>query len=60
MISLKLAFVTATEASLTEYGHEIEEKVKAMQSEIKDNVQGTNMKGRKLGLKSTIWSRRRK
>ena len=45
---------------MVEYGHKIEEKVKAMQSEIKDNVQGTNMKGRKLGLKSTIWSRRRK
>ena len=27
----------------TEYGHKIEEKVKAMQSEIKENVQGTNM-----------------
>ena len=45
---------------MVENGCKIEEKVKAMQSEIKDNVQGTNMKGRKLGLKSTIWSRRRK
>ena len=52
--------ITRMLTEMVEYGHKIEEKVKAMQSEIKDNVQGTNMKGRKLGLKSTIWSRRRK
>ena len=27
---------------VVEYGHKIEEKVKAMQNEIKENVQGTN------------------
>ena len=27
---------------LVEYGHKIEEKVKAMKSEIKENAQGTN------------------
>ena len=27
---------------MVEYGHKIEEKVKAMQSEIKKNIQGTN------------------
>ena len=27
---------------LVKYGHKIEEKVKAMKSEIKENVQGTN------------------
>ena len=27
---------------IVEYGHKIEEKVKAMKSEIKENVQGTN------------------
>ena len=27
---------------MVEYGHKIEEKVKAMKSEIKENVQGTN------------------
>ena len=43
-----------------EYGHKIEEKVKAMQNEIKENVQGTNNDGRNLGLKSTVWSRRKK
>ena len=29
---------------MVEYGHKIEEKVKAMQSEIKKNIQGTNRK----------------
>ena len=42
------------------YGHKMEEKVKAMQSEIKRNVQGTNNKLKSMGLKSTIWSRRKK
>ena len=27
---------------MIEYGHKIEEKVKAIQSEIKENIQGTN------------------
>ena len=40
---------------MAEYGHEIEEEVKAMQSEVKKNIQG-----RKLGLRSTIWKRRKK
>ena len=31
---------------LVEYGHKTEEKVKAMQSEIKENVQGTNSDGK--------------
>ena len=31
---------------LAEYGHKLEEKMKAMKSEIKENVQGTNS-GRK-------------
>ena len=31
---------------LVEYGHKIEEKVKAMKSEIKENVQGTNNEGK--------------
>ena len=32
---------------VVEYGHKIEEKVKAMKSEIKKNIQGTNSEGRK-------------
>ena len=39
---------------MAEYGRNIEEEVKAMQSEIKENVQG-----RKPGLKSMVWSRRK-
>ena len=31
---------------LVEYGHKIEEKVKAMKSEIKENVQRTNSEGK--------------
>ena len=31
---------------LVEYGHKIEERVKAMQSEIKENVQGINSDGK--------------
>ena len=31
---------------MVEYGRKIEEKVKAMQSEIKKNIQGTNSEGK--------------
>ena len=31
---------------MAEYGHKIEEEVKAMQSDVKENVQGTNSKGK--------------
>ena len=34
---------------MVDYGHKIEEKVKAMQSEIKKNVQGTNSEGKETG-----------
>ena len=34
---------------LVEYGRKIEEKVKAMQSEIKENVQGINSEGKETG-----------
>ena len=34
---------------LIEYGHNIEEKVKAMNSEIKENVQGANSDGKETG-----------
>ena len=34
---------------LVEYGHKLEEKMKAMQSEIKENVQGTNRDGKETG-----------
>ena len=44
---------------MTEYRHKTEEEVKAMQSEIKKNIQGTK-KGRKLGHKSVSCNRRNK
>ena len=34
---------------LVEYGHKIEEEVKVMQSEIKENAQGTNSEGKDTG-----------
>ena len=34
---------------MVEYGHKIEEKVNAMQSEIKQNIQGTNSEGKESG-----------
>ena len=33
---------------LVEYARKIEEKVKAMKSEIKENVQGTNSEGKEI------------
>ena len=34
---------------LVEFGHKLEERVKAMQSEIKKNAQGTNSDGKESG-----------
>ena len=34
---------------MVEYGCKMEEKVKAMKSEIKENVQGTNSEGKETG-----------
>ena len=34
---------------MIKYDHKIEEEVKAMQSEIKKNIQGTNSEGRETG-----------
>ena len=34
---------------MVEYGHKIEEEVKAMQNEIMENVQGTNSDGKETG-----------
>ena len=34
---------------MVEYNHKVEEKVKAMQSEIKKNIQGTNSEGKENG-----------
>ena len=46
---------------MVEYGCKMEEKVKAMKSEIKEKMyREPTVKGRKPGLKSMIWSRRKK
>ena len=37
---------------MVEYGRKIEEKVKAMQSEIKKNIQGTNSEGKETGTQT--------
>ena len=37
---------------MTEYGRKIEEEVKAMQSEIKQSIQGTNSEGKETGAQS--------
>ena len=34
---------------MMEYGHKMGEKVKAMQSEVKKNIQRTNSKGKEIG-----------
>ena len=41
-------------------GHKIEEEVKAVQSEIKENVQGSNSDVKETGTQSTVWTRRKK
>ena len=45
---------------LTEYGHKIKEKVKAMKSEIKENVQRTNSEGKETETQKMVSSRRKK
>ena len=52
--------VIRVRTEMVEYGHKTEEKVKAMQSKIKENVQGTNSEERKPGLKPMVWTRRKK
>ena len=44
---------------MAEYGHKIEEEVKAMQSDVKENVQGTNSKGNETRTQ-IIWNKRKK
>ena len=44
---------------MVEYGRKIEEKVKAMESEIKKNIQGTNSEGKETRTQ-TVWTRKKK
>ena len=43
---------------LVEYGHKLEEKMKAMKSEIKENVQGTNSEGKETGTQINGWNQK--
>ena len=45
---------------MIEYRCKIEEEVKAMKSEIKKTYREPTVKERKLGLKSMVWTRRKK
>ena len=45
---------------MVEYGCKLDEKMKDMLSEIKENVQVTNSDGKEMGLKSMVWTRRKK
>ena len=44
---------------LIELGHKMKEQMKDTQSEIKQNIQPT-VTGKKPGLKTTIWNKRKK
>ena len=52
MQSSKLVITMLTE--MVEYGNKIEEKVKTMKSEIKENVQGTNSDGKETRTQVNI------
>ena len=45
---------------MVEYGPKIEEKVKAMKSEIKENIQGTNSEGKETRTQITSFDQRKK
>ena len=45
---------------LDEYGHKLDEKMKAMKREIKENVQGTNSGRKGTGTQIKVWTRRKK
>ena len=45
---------------VVEYGCKVEEKVKSMQSEIKENVQGTNSDGKETGTQIYSLDQRKK
>ena len=43
--------VIRTLTEMVEYGHKLEEKMKAMKSEIKQNIKRTNSEGKETGTK---------
>ena len=45
---------------MVEFGHKLDEKMKAMLRETKENVQGTNSDGKKTGTQiNGVWTRRK-
>ena len=54
------SLVTRKITEFVEFGHKLDEKMKAMLRETKENVQGTIVMRRKLGLQSMVWTRRKK
>ena len=45
---------------MVEYGRKIEEEMKAMHSEIKENVQGTNSEGKETRTQINGWEHRKR
>ena len=45
---------------MVEYGRKIEENLKAMKCEIKKMYREPTVMGKKLGVKSMVWTRRKK
>ena len=45
---------------LVEFGHKLDEKMKAMLRETKENVQGTNSVRKETGTEINVWRRRKK
>ena len=45
---------------LVEFVRKLDEKMKAMLRETKENVQGTNSEAKETGIKSMVWTRRKK
>ena len=46
---------------LVQFGHKLDEKMKAMLTETKENVQGTNSDAKETDSnKSTVWTRKKK
>ena len=53
-------FKTLVILDLVEYGHKLDEKMKAMLSEIKENVQGTNSDGKETRTQINSVDQRKK
>ena len=45
---------------MTAFSPKMKKELKANQSEVKENIQGTNSEGKKTWLKPTVWSRSKK